>query len=188
MNASLHTGFSAPVFDSQSAFRAIMNAMARPGSVQTISLALTPPTGLPLAAAASILALCDFETSIWVDPQIESAAEITDYCVFQTGCTRATSPQSAQFAIVKLQGAALNLDQYHQGTAEYPDRSTTVIAIVTELSGGQNYSLSGPGINGTTPFNVQGLQADFATQWAQNRAVFPLGIDMVFCAGTSLLA
>ena len=43
-------GFAEPVFDSQSTFKAVMDAMARPGSIGTIHAVAAPP--LPMGPAA----------------------------------------------------------------------------------------------------------------------------------------
>lgn len=183
-----HAAFANPVFESQRAFRAIMNAMARPGSVQNLVLDISPPDGLPVAAAAAILTLCDFETALWVCPNLENASAITDYCAFHTGTTRAKTEGQAQFALVDLTSNPLQLADFAQGIAEYPDRSTTIMCIVPSLMGGQTRLLSGPGIQTTANLFIEGLPGDFDAQWAANHESFPLGVDMVFCSGASLIA
>ncbi|MBL8584289.1 MAG: phosphonate C-P lyase system protein PhnH, partial [Rhizobiaceae bacterium] len=57
--SSLEGGFAQPVFDAQAVFRAVMDAMARPGSVHAIGERATPPSPLLPATAAVALALCD---------------------------------------------------------------------------------------------------------------------------------
>jgi len=35
---------------------------------------------------------------------------------------------------------------------------------------------------------IDGLPADFAARWAANHALFPRGVDVILCAGTSVAA
>ena len=189
LNAALATtGFSVPVFDSQHAFRSIMNAMSRPGSIHKIALDFTPPAELPLAAAAALLALCDFETSLWVAAGWDDNKTVSEYCLFHSGAMRAASPAAAQFALVDLHRQKLRLADFSQGTAEYPDRSTMIIALVSSLRDGPVSRLTGPGIQDQTEIALEGLPADFAAQWANNYSGFPLGVDIIFCAGAEVLA
>ncbi len=44
------------------------------------------------------------------------------------------------------------------------------------------------GIAATSALSVAGLPDDFDTQWAANRARFPLGIDLIFVCDNSLVA
>lgn len=182
------TAFANPVFDSQTAFRATMNAMARPGSIHRLELAFVPPAALPVSAAAVLLSLCDFETSLWVSPKVPDWSVISDFMTFHTGALKAKSPDQAQFALVNLATEALSLSEFAQGTPEYPDRSTTIIAIAPSLTGGAARILSGPGVNGTAEISVSGLGDDFLSKWAANRAAYPLGVDLIFCEAASLLA
>ena len=183
-----HGAFSDPVLESQRAFRGIMNGIARPGSIQSLALNILSPDGLPVSAAAAILTLCDFETALWVCPTITSADIIADYCAFHTGTMRAKTPDHAQFGLVDLASNPLKFADFAQGVAEYPDRSTTLICIVPSLTGGVTRTLSGPGIKTTTQFFVEGLPDDFGQHWAANHASFPLGVDLIFCSGASLVA
>ena len=66
-------GFSEPVLASQAVFRTVMEAMARPGQIAEIGVALAPPAPLGIAAAALALTLLDFETPVWLDPKLAAA-------------------------------------------------------------------------------------------------------------------
>ena len=56
IHASAYAGaFTDPVFQSQSVFRALMDAMARPGTIMPLGAAATPPA--PLGAGAGAIAL-----------------------------------------------------------------------------------------------------------------------------------
>ncbi len=74
LDHSLGGGFSDPVFQSQAAFRAIMDAMARPGSVQPLDDAnLVPPASLSRGVALVTLTVCDHDTPVWLGPALADA-------------------------------------------------------------------------------------------------------------------
>ena len=66
--------FPAPVLASQAAFRALMDAVARPGTVKPLPPAAAAPSPLSATAAAVALTMLDYETPVWLDaPPIGSA-------------------------------------------------------------------------------------------------------------------
>jgi Bacterial phosphonate metabolism protein (PhnH) len=105
-------GFADPVQDGQQAFRAIMDAMARPGSVHGIGANLKAPDGLNAAAASAILALCDYETVLWLAPSLRIQPEIGAYCTFHTGAPRTADPRQAAFAVLDLDMDDLDLGAF----------------------------------------------------------------------------
>ena len=74
------------------------------------------------------------------------------------------------------------------GTDPYPDRSATLVIEVPVLGAGAARRWRGPGIDGQAAVAVGGLGADFWQAWADNHALFPCGVDVVFAAGSQLLA
>ena len=180
--------FADPVLESQAHFRAILRALASPGSRQACGEGLSPPGGLSPAAAAALLTLVDFETPWWIAPTRPGAQEIATYIGFHTGATRAGGPERAVFALVGADSDDLTLSRYAQGTPEYPDRSTTLIVEAPALEGGPRLQVAGPGVDGLAAFAPRGLPADFVARWATNHAAYPLGLDILFCAGASVAA
>ncbi len=176
--------FADPVFESQAVFRRIMRAMAAPGTILVCGETLAAPAPLAPAAAAALLTLADFETPLWIAPSFGSAAAA--YLAFHTGAPLAPSPDQAAFALIDLAVDGLRLERFAQGRAEYPDRSTTVVAQAASLSEGPALRLAGPGVLGEAELRAAPLPADFLVQWAANRAGFPLGVDMIVSAGTRL--
>jgi alpha-D-ribose 1-methylphosphonate 5-triphosphate synthase subunit PhnH len=179
-------GFADAARDGQQAFRAVMDAMARPGLIVTLAERLSPPAGLNLAAASAALALCDYETRIWLSPSLRATPSIGAYLTFHTGAPRTADEREAAFALLDLAADPLELSHFAQGSAEYPDRSTTIIAMCAGLETGGGLRLSGPGIKGGARLRVDGLPDDFAGQWVINRLGFPLGVDLVLCCGGRL--
>jgi alpha-D-ribose 1-methylphosphonate 5-triphosphate synthase subunit PhnH len=179
-------GFANSVFDSQAAFRAAMEALASPGRIKRAGLGLESAP-LDAAAAALILALCDYETALHLSPSIEERKGVSEYLRFHTDSMLVSEPSAAAFALFHLEFDQFNLSAFAQGTAEYPDRSTTVIVIASSLTDGPILTLSGPGIAKTIELRVSGLPANFVDQWLANRVAFPLGVDIIFAAQDSIV-
>jgi alpha-D-ribose 1-methylphosphonate 5-triphosphate synthase subunit PhnH len=79
-------------------------------------------------------------------------------------------------------------DGFAIGSDTYPDRSATLVIEVPALGAGATHPWRGPGIDGVTDVAVGGLGADFWQGWAANHVLFPCGVDVVFAAGSHLLA
>lgn len=186
-----NTGLAEPVHDAQAVFRAVLQAMSRPGDV--VDLIATPDAPAPLnAAAASIcLSLLDFETSLWLggDGDLSTAA---GYLSFHTGAPCAADSAQADFALI-IDGTALPpLDVFRKGTDELPECSATVIVQVADIvaaePGAGAWVLTGPGIDGSAGLTVTGLRDDLPVDLARNAGRFPRGVDLIFCAGARLAA
>lgn len=179
---TLAAGFADPVLDAQRCFRAVLEAMSRPGRVQRVAALPETPAPLDTAAAAVLLALADADTPVWLDAG--SAAEA--WLRFHAGCPITAAPAEAAFALAC--GAPPPLRALAQGTEEEPQRSATLILQVAALEEGAGWHLAGPGIEREHRLLVEGLPADFPAQWAANRALFPRGVDVILCAGDRLAA
>jgi alpha-D-ribose 1-methylphosphonate 5-triphosphate synthase subunit PhnH len=187
-SASLVGGFSDPVLGAQACFRVILDAMARPGRIQTMPRGCpVPPAPLHPAAFTLALTLFDFETPVWLDPLLRTDA-VTDALRFHCGCPMTDDPARAAFALVGAPRAAPPLAAFHQGTPEYPDRSTTVVLQVEDLSERRGARLSGPGVQSERWLAIEGSAPGFWRQWQDNRRQFPQGVDVVLVNGDRLAA
>ena len=139
-------GFADPVFNAQAVFHAVMDAMARPGSIQPVAAFARPPLPLSAMAAAVALTLCDHDTPVWLDAALEKSLEVGNWLGFHTGAPRANIPADAHFALAADPAGLIALENFSQGTHEYPDRSTTLMLQVPSLAAGDNLLLEGPGI------------------------------------------
>lgn len=174
---TLSGGFENPAIQSAHAFRSLMEAMARPGSIQDISGA-QPPAPLSQAAGAVLLTLCDTDTPVYLAGDADCDA-VRAWLAFHTGAPL-SGPSRAMFAVGTW--AALGpISAYPVGTSEYPDRSTTLIVEQSALS--QGATLTGPGIKDTASLNLPETAA-----FQANRAIFPLGLDFIFTSGDQLAA
>ncbi|TIX09927.1 MAG: phosphonate C-P lyase system protein PhnH, partial [Mesorhizobium sp.] len=101
---------------------------------------------------------------------------------FHTGAPLANTPADAHFAIVARPAEMMALDGFSQGTQEYPDRSTTLILIVSDLASGVPLLLEGPGIEKMAMLAPAEMPRHFIEQWKQNGQRFPRGVDIILAA------
>ena len=175
-------GFADPVGEAQATFRAVLDALARPGRLHTVGERLTAPAPLDQAAAAVLLTLIDNETPLWLDP---AAAPARDWLAFHCGAAIVEAPERAAFAVALT---LPDLAALPAGTHEAPEESATLILQIAALGTGARYRLSGPGLREPALLAASGLPADFAAVWQRNHAQYPCGVDIVLCAGATLAA
>ncbi len=175
-----------PVTANQATFRAVMDAMARPGEIKALG-SLDAPAPLAPGAAAIVRSLADYETPVWLDAALAEEPAVAAWIKFQTGAPIVTYPRQATFALVGDADSLPDFTTFSPGTADYPDRSATVIVQIERFAGA-GFSLAGPGIRGERMLAAEPLPADFATRWAANGALFPCGIDLVLVAGSDVAA
>jgi alpha-D-ribose 1-methylphosphonate 5-triphosphate synthase subunit PhnH len=169
--ATLSGGFADPAREGARAFRAILDAMARPGRIVTVAGAAAP--GLSPAAAAVLLTLCDADTPVHL-----TVAEARPWLAFLCGAPLVDKGGCA-FAVGAWEALA-PLDPYPFGTPDYPDRSATLVVEMPLLTA-DGPALTGPGIDGSARLSLPDPEALQA-----NAARFPLGLDLILCAGDRL--
>ncbi len=175
-------GFADPATDAQSCFRAVLDAMSRPGPMPAAGAGLRPPMPLDPATAAVLLTLADADTPLWLDPAASAAA---DWAAFHCGAPRAEGIGAAVFACALMMPA---LSSLHPGSDLAPEGAATLILQVPALGRGTPFRLSGPGLRAPALLRLEGLPDDFAAQWAANHALYPCGVDVVLCEGERLCA
>jgi alpha-D-ribose 1-methylphosphonate 5-triphosphate synthase subunit PhnH len=180
-------GFDNEAFGSQAVFRAALEALSHPGCPLNMPL----QTALPLrghgAAAALLLGLLDSDTSLWLSPALAQSDAVT-WLKFHTGCQVLTDPGSAQFLWVAQGDALPALDSLRKGSEAYPDQSATCVIEVQDFSPVAGaWVLQGPGICGQSELFVQGIWADFESQWAKNQDLFPRGVDVFLTTSTQVV-
>jgi alpha-D-ribose 1-methylphosphonate 5-triphosphate synthase subunit PhnH len=184
---AMPSGFGHAVLEAQAAFRALMEATARPGRVERITGLAGTPAPLSSGAAALALTLADHDTPVWLDPDL-ATAEVAAWLKFHTAAPIVADPARAAFAFIADPERAPSFDTFALGTAEYPDRSTTVILQVASFDHGRSLLLSGPGIRGSQPFVAAPLPEDMVERLAANRALFPRGVDLVLVTDDAIAA
>ena len=175
---TLAGGFDSPAIQSAHAFRSVMDAMARPGTIQTIAGA-EPPAPLSKAAGCVLLTLCDADTPIYLAGAADHP-DVRAWLAFHTGAPL-TGPATCMFAVGGWSDLA-PLSSYPVGSAEYPDRSATLIVECAELTQA-GATLTGPGIKDTAQLSLPDVDALQA-----NSTLYPLGLDFFFTSGTQVAA
>ena len=186
--AELPAGFADKVLSAQSVFRSVMDAMARPGSVQPIRPATGAPETMMAGTAAIALTLFDHDTPIWLDQQMSATPEIARWLKFHTSAPVIADASIASFALVGNPRDLPPLDRFAFGSNEYPDRSTTLILQVESLTDGPAIELQGPGIEGTAALGASIQPQDLFERLAINAVLFPRGIDVVLVHDDAIVA
>ncbi|WP_321499514.1 phosphonate C-P lyase system protein PhnH [Breoghania sp.] len=177
---SFSGGFKQPVFDAQSVFRVILDALSRPGQPKALALRTRPPKPLSPLLADILCALADQDSAVFFDPALSRARGVADWVRFQTGAPCVTNPVEADFVVASAPDVLPPLSQFSIGTADYPDRSATVLIAVESLEGGDEVTLSGPGIKGSVTFAPKGIAKGLWQQLVANHAHYPRGLDVIF--------
>ncbi len=184
----LSPGLPEAVREAQAVFRSVMMALARPGTVRQVPVPVQAPGRMAPAATAIALALCDFETPIWLDDALSADEAIVRYLRFHTGAPISPDPEKAHFAFVSGGADLASFEGFSLGTLEYPDRSATLVVPVDHLDEGRGWRLRGPGIAMETLLHAGPLHEGFVDALAGNRLLFPRGIDIVFVSGDRIAA
>src|SRR5215471_12671669 len=98
--ADLPTGFADKVLAAQSTFRSLMEAMARPGSVQRITATAGAPSPMMHGTAAIGLTLFDHDTPIWLGHRMGAADSVAQWLRFHTTAPITTDSSVSQFALI----------------------------------------------------------------------------------------
>lgn len=177
MSAELSGGFDDAPVQAAHAFRAAMEAMARPGRIETVTGA-APPAPLSVAAGVLLLTLADPTTPVHLAPSHDTE-EVRGWLAFHTGAPLVAAEKAA-FAVGTWE--ALPVARLPVGTPEYPDRSATLIVEMAALRA-EGARLTGPGIRGVAHLSLPEVAA-----FQVNRARYPLGFDTFLTCGDRLAA
>ena len=171
---TLGGGFDDAPIQSSRAFRAALDAMARPGRIHVIDGA-TPPAPLSVAAGTLLLTLADGTTPVHLAGDADCEA-LRGWITFHTGAPLVAA-EAAVFAVGRWTDLA-PLGRFSIGTPEYPDRAATLIIEMAALEA-EGSVLTGPGIRDHARLTVPDPEA-----FRANRVLFPLGFDTFLTCGT----
>lgn len=184
------TGFAQPVHESQAIFRAVLCAMAQPGTLQTLSSAVHAPHPLSPASASVLLTLADHDTPVWLqEPDPDAATFLRFYC----GCKVVDNAGDALFAVITQPAEIQDFTMFRQGTPEYPDRSATLIVECEKLqmqqTGGTTpLQLAGPGIAQSRTLFLSPFPESLSNALTENHRRFPCGVDVLLTCRQTLAA
>ena len=174
----LTAAFQTPPLDSARAFRQVLDSMARPGRIVTLDRVAAPAPCSP-AAAAAVLTLVDGTSPLHL-AGAHAGASIQDWLRFHLSADLVERHMAA-FALGTWEALG-PLSHYPQGSAEYPDRSATLIVECAELRA-ERARLAGPGIETEAWLSLPDVAA-----LQENAARFPRGLDLIFTCGAQLAA
>lgn len=185
--AEMPPAFVDKVLSAQSTFRSVMDAMAKPGTVQRIHVAAGTPGSMMRGTAAIALTLFDHDTPVWLDPTMSATPDVAKWLKFHTSAPVISDTPVCSFALIGDAQTLPPVDRFALGSNEYPDRSSTLIVQVGSLTSGPAYRLTGPGIDGVAVLQTTARQ-DLFEQLALNATLFPRGIDVVLVHEDTVVA
>jgi alpha-D-ribose 1-methylphosphonate 5-triphosphate synthase subunit PhnH len=204
----MQPGLQSPAQQSQQVFRRLLDAMARPGSVQAMPLdvlaqmtemaQMTPaddPDPAGAAMRAVLLTLLDGDTSLHVGAGL-APGRLAGYLQFHSGVTLVDTPAQAEFtAITAAHASTALLASLPWGSDEAPQGAATLVLRVPDMAATQRVGvrssrliLRGPGARGSIELAVAGVPAEF---WLSRQAMagdYPRGVDLLLVTDRSVAA
>lgn len=171
-------GFQNPVHQAQRTFRALLDALSRPGVIYPIDVKIKTPPQINSAYGAACLTLLDLETQVWLQPGMNE--EVRNWLLFHTNCSFVVEPSMADFALIYDVAAMPELSCFKWGTPEVPENSTTLLIPVESWEQGQPVELIGAGILGKRQISPKLAYEHFWNCWIANQQTYPSGVDMFF--------
>ncbi len=160
----------------QRTFRALLDAMARPGTIQALPQA-RPADGAWGSALIVMQCLLDHEVTFAVEADDRSVHE---QILRRTGA-RSAPLATADYVLADAAHALAAFEAAIEGDVEEPERSATVVVHVDAVgSGALRAVLSGPGIQTVQPLVLDGLNVVALRALIERNAVYPTGIDTIF--------
>jgi alpha-D-ribose 1-methylphosphonate 5-triphosphate synthase subunit PhnH len=189
---TLVPGFNDPVHDAQRVFRALLDGLARPGSIVSLDAALPANHAMrdglagrvPLAAFASLLALTDYSTPVFLE---RDDGTFADALRFHASAPLTQTREHAAFAYIDDASQMSSLAAFSQGEPETPEDAATLFIRVPSLTEGEPLQWRGPGIETARTVRIAGLPRAFWQERAELTAQFPCGIDCYLVAGASVI-
>ena len=179
--------FADPVFESQAAFRAVLNAVASPGKVFVGGEVYRPRRRYarpPRRRCWRWRILRRRCLSRWI---FLSERRPPSICASTPARPIAATPDKAAFALELATDAALDLARFAEGDPEYPDRSTT---LVLQVGFRRRAALapSWPRHQGRNASSRSRRRRKTLSSMQANGQKFPLGVDLILVAGALLVA
>lgn len=158
--------------DSQQIFRAVLAALAEPGSPMDL-----PETGAVPPALLPVLALADLSTGVCVleDPEQRWSEAVA------TATSAPLWPAEMARLVAALRPVTTDeVRSLCRGSAHAPEDGATVTIGVRDVAGGpRRWRLSGPGIDGHAVLAPVGLPDGFLAARADAVGGYPAGVDVL---------
>jgi alpha-D-ribose 1-methylphosphonate 5-triphosphate synthase subunit PhnH len=117
-----------------------------------------------------------------------ASAEVAAWLRLHCGAKIVDDPAAASFALVADVRGLPAFDRFNLGTADYPDRSTTIVLSVDSFHSGPELALEGPGIKTRQTLRAAPLPDDIVSRLTFNRSLFPRGVDLILASATEIAA
>ena len=165
-----------PVHGTRRTFRALLDAMSRPGTVESVS---------DPADHAVVATLVDHEVAVATDDE-----GLRDALASQGRLDAASVPEADIVHVRDRDGFAVG--ECKRGSLVEPSDGATVVYRVDDLVAGATadlttVTLSGPGVDGSREFGVALPPAELAAL-ADAQADYPRGVDAVFASAEAVAA
>ncbi len=170
------------VFDAQEQFRIIMDAMARPGKINTLPhLDILPPLGLNEASALVALGLLNADVTFACSEF--NVYEIQSYININTSA-QLTNLEKADYIFLTGQEDVSIVENVKVGKLSYPEQGATLIFSVSQIGedkteGTLKLVLKGPGIKNENVVFAAGINPGLLNQIRIINQEFPLGVDLI---------
>jgi len=191
------------MYYSATVFRRLLDAMSRPGTIETLpdpdALAGIPEGDdliaiLPVSessyvynrhALGALTTLLDRETTfalggagMWIERETSLSRWLVRF-----GGARMERPSEADFALFLDGQSGVLLSELRQGTEAAPEDGATAFICVSDLQGeavrgSAMLELQGPGIRETATITVRGLPVISQETIVATRRAYPLGVDV----------
>lgn len=157
------------------AFRSLLDAMSRPGTVHRLSDSVADRDGALELLARTLL---DAEVSVAASGvDVESSVRAMAHAC---GCRVADLPE-ADFVVAGGGSSAGAVSRVRRGTPDWPDASATLVYLVENVAQeGGDTVWTGPGIPGERSPKVDGLDPAEWERLREANSGYPIGIDCVF--------
>ncbi len=175
------------VFDSQATYRALLDAMSRPGRVFQVPRRAygAPPAGFMPPALTILKTLCDHRVSFSIG-RAEDRGEWIRYLEVNLS-TPFGSLEQADYALFDGSVFEEGFSGLKRGTLEFPEHSATALIGVRELAeeaahrdeGACTLLLEGPGVKGRARLSAAGLHRRYVEERGRANRFFPMGIDII---------
>lgn len=186
-----------PVTQSQALFRALLKSMSEPGEMGHISAVLnkTEASDSALFSTSWTIAqsLFDHDTTVFLSASLNTKT-IKTSVQFQTDAKVTADPSLAAFAILTSEEITHD-SEFNLGTLEAPHDSCTLIIQVPAIYQASELKaelpslvLSGPGIETQRTLQIAGMTPYLLNLLQRNQALYPCGIDFIFCTPDEFLA
>ena len=173
-----------PIFDSQQAFRVLLDAFSHPGKIYSFEqYALNQPT--ELYPSNAIVALSLFDNNISFHTASSYNENVATYIHLNTSSNIEVIEKADYVFLNGSSDIAHLINECKIGELSYPEKNATIIISVAQISASpiDDYNfqliLSGPGIKSENILFVHGLSIETIQNIVSLNTEFPLGVDIL---------